>query len=394
MNNAELEHFYEQITIKAVTDTVARLLTHPFSFHGDTGIHNYLYAQLLARGGDELDFNDPEGRFGYSTHLLQSEHYTCVNYGKTDPGRFDIALALPPVSDAIEDRFADKLRACFAFELGKNKDLEKIIEPSMVGRKIQDMDGKTDISKLYHELAHHDLRQGWAIEFYDSKVMNGASIISRTLEICKEIKFEDGKKLVVIFVGFSPDGEHYISSNDSGVQTLLIDELGKREIVAGSDLAVYSRKPAPPYRHGAWGSSEPSATVEEVFKDRADFANRIIKAGEMEEAGRASQYVNLSAGSKKNIAQLHPQENENGIGFVLPSRAKALTDTIYAEIRVSSLAGYFGTNKSWLDGAGKTFDKKGPAIAYLIPDEIGELPTEDPAWQEVARLLEHAKTSA
>jgi len=37
------------------------------------------------------------------------------------------------------------------------------------------------------------------------------------------------------------------------------------------------------------------------------------------------------------------------------------------------LAGYTGANKSWLDGTGRTFEGKGPAIAYLIRDEVDGL---------------------
>jgi hypothetical protein len=396
VNIAELERFYEKITLEAVTDTVAKLLTHPFGFHGDTGIQNYLYAQLLVRGGKALDFNDPQGRPGFSTLLLQAEHYTLVKYGKTGPtggGRFDLALALPPESlDAIEDRFADNLRACFALELGKNKDFEKVIDPAMVGQPVDEIAGTSDVSKLYHELIHHGLTQGWAIEFYDSRVTNGASIISGALEILQNLEPIEGKKLVVVFIGFSPDGEHYVSSNDSDVQASLICTLGERHITAGSDLAAYSSKPTPPYQQSGWATSSPSASVDQVFGSRAAFANRIIAIGGVEESGRSSRYVNLSAGPKRNVAQLHPQED--GIALVLRSRDEGQPATAFAEIPVAGLAGYRGTNASWLDGAGPTFAKKGPAVAYLIPDAVDGLDGSDPAWRQVAELIAHAKASA
>jgi hypothetical protein len=114
----EFENFYEDITIKAVADTVAKLLKYPFGFHGDTGIRDYLYARLHVHGGEKLDVDDL--RPGYSTLLLQSEHITLVKYsntGQTARGaRFDLALTRPPKSpDVIEDRFAENLDALFAF---------------------------------------------------------------------------------------------------------------------------------------------------------------------------------------------------------------------------------------------------------------------------------------
>lgn len=393
--DTEYEKFYEEITKNAVMDTVAKLLKYPFGFHGDTGIRDYLYARLHMYGGQRLDFDDPKP--GYSTLLLQSEHYTLVKYkntGKTGQGaRFDIALTLPPKSrDIIEDRFAEKLDALFAFELGKNKPIDKVIDPDMLNHEIDTIPGTSDISKLYLELMHYGLRQGWAIEFYDSRAGNGASIISKTINICRKIKLKDRKKLFVIFVGFSPDGNHHVSSNDPDVQLLLIKNLGDIGINAESKLASYSKKPVPSYNQGGgWGSSDiPSASIEEVFGDRAEFANRIIKLGAMKECGRLSQYVNLSFEGKKNIAQIHPQEN--GIALVLRSIKKELPKTSFTEIPVALLKGHKGPNAAWLDGVGRIFEKKGPAIAFLIPDEVDELDDNGKEWQEVVKLLNHAKT--
>jgi len=397
MNNAELEHFYEEITMLAVTDTIEKLLTYPFGFHGDTGIRDYLFARLHVHGGKALDYEDQQGRPGFSTMLLQAEHYTIARYsntGQTGNGaRFDLALTMPPASThAIENSFAENLEAAFAFELGKNKSLDKVVDRATKSHSAGTVTGTSDVSKLYRELRDHSLRQGWAIEFYDSRIPSTATI-EESLSICR--KFDDigaGKRLIVIFVGFSSDGEHYISSNDAGMQTSLINELGQRGIATGPDLAVHSGKPAPSYRKGGWASA-PSASVEEVFGDRADFASRIIRTGGVEVAGRASKYVNLRVGSK-NIAQLHPQEQEKGIAFILPSKKKTQPETIFDEIAVSQLAGYAGINMTWLAGTGAKFEKKGPAIAYLIPDKVAELGDDDPAWKEIAKLLEHAKRSA
>lgn len=396
MDNKEYEHFYEEITIKAVTDTVAKLLKYPFGFHGDTSIRDYLYSRLHVHGGERLNVDD--SRPGYSTLLLQSEHYTVVKYmntGKTGKGaRFDIALTLPPKSpNAIEDRFAEKLDALFAFELGKNKAFKDVIDPKILNHNIDTIPGTSDISKLYLELRHHGLMQGWVIEFYDSRSTNGASIISKTLDICKNLDLKEGKKLVIIFVGFSPDGKHYVSSNSPNIQLSLIEKLADIGIDAGTKLASYSNKPAPSYQGRGWGSlGIPSASVKEVFGNRAEFANRIIKIGGMEECGRASQYVNLSFEGKKNIAQIHPQEN--GIALVLRSIKKDRPFTFFAEIPITSLAGHKGSNAAWLDGVGRTFEKKGPAIAFLIPDKVDELDDNGKEWQDVVKLLDHAKTLA
>jgi hypothetical protein len=387
----EYEKFYEEITIKAITDTIANLLKHPFGFHGDTGIRDYLYARLHVYGGDRLiiDHQKP----GYSTLLLQSEHYTLVKYkntGKTGKGaRFDIALTSPPKSpDVIEDRFAENLEALFAFELGKNKPFEKIIDPNMLSHNIDTIPGTSDISKLYLELKRHKLKQGWVIEFYDSRSTNGASIVSKTLDISKNIELPEGKKLVAIFVGFSADGKHHVSSNDLNIEALLIGKL----VPMGINASRFN-KPVPLHPGRGWSTSDThSASVEQVFGDRSDFANRIIKIGAMEECGRSSQYVNLSFGKRKNIAQIHP--HESGIAFVLRSKVEGSPSTSFSVIPFSSLAGYTGTNAKWLDGVGPMFERKGPAIAFLIPDEVDELGDDSKEWKEILQLLEHAKTSA
>jgi hypothetical protein len=390
------ERFCEQITMTSVADTVAKLLTHPFGFHGDTGIRDYLYARLHAHGGARLSVDDP--RPGFSTLLLQSEHYTRAHYigiGQAPRGaRFDLALTLPPEpSGPIEDRCAERLSALFAFELGKNKATDKVIDPDMLAHAVDATPGTSDVSKLYRELMHHDLAQGWAIEFYDARGTSGAATISSALELCKGLTLPEGKKLVVVFVGFSADGKHHVSSNDAGVQTALIGQLARLGIEAGPDPVSSARRPASAGGGSGWtAATQPSATVEEVFEDRAEFAERIIRTGGMEECGRKLRYVNLSCAGKMNIAQIHPQAD--GIALALKRRGDDLPATLFEEIPVASLAGYKGANARWLDGSSRPYDKKGPAVAFLVPDEVDELGDDDPEWQDVARLLEHAKTLA
>ena len=247
----DIESFYEDITLKAVTDTVAKLLKYPFGFHGDTGIRDYLYARLHVHGGKRLDVDD--SRPGYSTLLLQSEHYTTLKYKNKGKGgkraRFDIALTLPPKPksvDSIRERYAEELVALFAFELGKNKNKKNVIDPAMFNYAVDSHPRTTDISKLFLDLVHYDdLRQGWAIEFYDSRKINGVSsakIIDSTLDICKKINLKAGKKLVAVFVEFFPDGKHHVSSNDLGIQEFLIAKLAGRGINAQSEVS-YSKKP-------------------------------------------------------------------------------------------------------------------------------------------------------
>ena len=352
---AEYEKFYEEITLEAVKDTVTKLLKYPFGFHGDTGIRDYLYARLHVHGDERLNLDDP--RPGHSTLLLQSEHYTRVKYintGKTGKGaRFDIALTLPPTeSDSINDRYAENLNALFAFELGKNKALSKVINTDMLkhGNEIDAIPGTSDVSKLYFELRHHILRQGWAIEFYDPRVNNLATVVNKTFDICRGIELKEWKKLIIIFVGFSLKGTHYVSSNNKNAQETIIQHLGDIgiDVVCDIDSFLPGNGMDPP--------DMPSASVDEIFEDRADFANRIIKIGEMNELGRLSQYVNLSYAGKKNVAQIHP--HENGIALVLRSISDEQPKTSFSKIPVSSLAGYYKINKAWLNGTGSNFEKK------------------------------------
>lgn len=249
MNNLELEQFYEKITMVAVTDTIEKLLRYPFGFHGDTGIRDYLYAQLLIRGGEALYFNDPEERPGFSTYLLQSEQYTSVKYCNTgksgNEARFDLALTLPPKSpDAIEERYAEKLEPLIAFELGKNKSLKFVVDREMSSHSADMVTGTSDISKLYRDLKYQSLRQGWAIEFYDSRKIRGASIIEETLSICDKLDdIEANKKLVVIFVEFTRDGgRHHVSSNNPDIQELLLERLAACGINAHSEVSRSKRQ--------------------------------------------------------------------------------------------------------------------------------------------------------
>ena len=391
---ADYESFCEEITLTSVAETVAKLLAYPFGFHGDTGIRDFLYARLHVNGGERLCADDE--RPGYSTLLLQAEHYTVAKYlstGKSARGaRFDLALVRPPAaSAAIDDRCAEKLDALFAFELGKNKAFGKVIDPTMVDHSVETLTGTSDVSKLYRELALHGLQQGWALEFYDSRGGSGASIIPKALEICEGLELSAGRKLVVVFVGFSVDGQHHVSSNDKAVQAELLARLAARGIAARPDLVPALRVATTQQGGHGWGTAAlPSATVAEVFGDRDEFAQRIVELGGMTEVGRKSRYVNLSSAGKTNIAQIHPQKD--GIGLVLKRRSGNLPATDLQEIPVSSLAGYAGPNARWLDGQDSQHKKKGPAIAYLIPDTVDELGDDDPEWLEVAKFLEHAKT--
>ena len=194
---ADYESFCEEITLTSVTETVAKLLTHPFGFHGDTGIRDFLYARLHVNGGERLCADDE--RPGHSTLLLQAEHYTVAKYlstGESARGaRFDLALVRPPAASApIDDCCAENLDALFAFELGKNKAFGKVIDPTMVDHSVETLTGTSDVFTLDRELALHGLQQGWAIEFYDSRGGSGASIIPKALEICEGLELSAGRK--------------------------------------------------------------------------------------------------------------------------------------------------------------------------------------------------------
>jgi hypothetical protein len=238
----EREILFEDIAMTAVTDTCAALLTYPYGLQGDTGIREYLYAQLQHHGGEHLVVDDP--RPGFSTLLLQAEHYTAARYSRSGSGsqgaRFDLALAVTPgFDDDVADRCAENLDAVIAFELGKNKDLAHVVDATMLTHTADTVTGTSDVSKLHRELAHHELRQGWALEFYDSRRQGpgaAAAIIRATYHLCGQAAFDKDRKLVVVFVAFLGDGEHHVSSNDETVQVALLEALAARGICAGSQL--------------------------------------------------------------------------------------------------------------------------------------------------------------
>lgn len=397
MSSTDLESFFEEIATRAVTDTVEKLLRYPFGFHGDTGIRDFLYARLHVHGGRSLDCDD--GRPGCSTVLLQAEHYTAALYANGDKpaqnGRFDLALCAPPNGDGRGDgrsaHFAENLRALFAFELGKNKPLTKVVDPSVAGHEPNAISATSDISKLYRELREHDLRQGWTIQFYDSRAA-GAPIIGHALEVCSQLPpLPAGKRLRAVFVEYCPDASgHHLSSNDTELQSLLITALAQRNVAASPEMLQLSTRSAcsGSGSRGWAAAATPSATVEQVFGARAELAARIIEIGGMEERGRQSGYVNLYVGGTA-AAQLHLVGAD--IGLVLRSRQSSRPRTRFAEIPVASLSGYRGPNKSWLEGTDR-FKAKGPAIAFLIPRSIGDAPEDDEAWADLAGLLAHARS--
>lgn len=174
------------------------------------------------------------------------------------------------------------------------------------------------------------------------------------------------------------------------MEQALIDSLAGVGIVASSELPLHLNTQPFAYPARGWASAgQPTASVAEVFGNRAEFANRIIKIAGMQECGRASRYVNLSFAGKQNVAQIHPQSN--GIALVLCSTRRGLRRTPFRQMPVKYLAGYTGQNALWLDGKGRLFASKGPAAAFLIPDEIATL-DDSAEWREVAKLLDFAKT--
>lgn len=130
-------------------------------------------------------------------------------------------------------------------------------------------------------------------------------------------------------------------------------------------------------------------SVETLFGNRAAFARRIIDISGMTDRALASGYVDLDVGETK--AQIHNQPD--GIGLVLRSRSTNQPTTDFAELPVSALTGYKGgSNIAWLQGTGRRYVPKGPAVAFLIPSEAAELGSDSREWRDVSRLLHHAKT--
>jgi hypothetical protein len=403
MDATSLEAFFEGITLQAVTDTAEKLLRNPFGFHGDTGIRDFLYARLHVHGGARLDWGDD--RPGCSTLLLQAEHYTSAHYrnsGETaKPGRFDLALCAPPTGTDGGAHHAENLQALFAFELGRDKELNKLIDQG-VARHDGDAPETGDITKLYLELRDHSQRQGWTIQYFDSRIA-GARVIREALRICGELSpLPHGKRLRVVFVEYSPEELcHHLSSNDAELQETLSRALDERGVRVKPEPLRRSRQtsgrrsegrgsPASAQRSGGKGwatATVASASVEQVFDGAASLAVRLISLSRMEERGRSSGYVKLCIGEKA-VAQLHPAQG--GVALVLRSRTPDPPPTAFVEVPVSSLAGCRGTNKSWLEGTDR-FLAKGPAVAFLIPSSVEPLPETDHAWVDLDRLLHHAR---
>jgi len=136
------------------------------------------------------------------------------------------------------------------------------------------------------------------------------------------------------------------------------------------------------------GFGKASSTVDEVLRHHCvPLAEQIIRLSDLEQKAQASGYINLSSATRA-CAQLHP--HPEGLALVIPDADERVPHfSVLRTIPVETLAGYHGTNRSWLDGRGKFTTR--PAIAFLIPEELAGR-HDHPGWGELKALLKYART--
>ena len=134
-----------------------------------------------------------------------------------------------------------------------------------------------------------------------------------------------------------------------------------------------------------------STTLDRVFSGRVlELAKLIIKRRDFEpkaQKNRGNSYVDLSL-NRRAHAQLH--EYNGGVAIAVREadercpRCEALE-----RVRIEALSGYYGSNKSWLEGNGKRYTHR-PAVAFLVPEELTDNQNH-PGWRDVDELLNYAR---
>jgi hypothetical protein len=177
-----------QIANSAVRETVQAFFQHPYGFHGDTGIQNYLYHRLLTNAGTRAVWPTDPG-FGKSTLLVQVELYTRLTYqnkGKSPSrGRFDLALVDgSKISEEDALPRGDKLPPVVAIEVGKNKEVPSILG-QMDAAEDEEAPMPGDAAKLIRELRFSGLKGGYLLEFFDDRTATASSY--RTKEVSEKL---------------------------------------------------------------------------------------------------------------------------------------------------------------------------------------------------------------
>lgn len=162
---------FTAIADASVAETISMFLRCPCGFHGDTGIQHYLYHRLMANGGQGLIW-PPEDGARSSTLLVQSEHCTKLPYCGTGVrpgrGRFDMAFIDPESVDIRNGAWSSiDGKALVAFEVGRNKPIEKLGEIDAPEDAASPRPG--DAAKLVRALRYGKLAVGYLLEFFEPR---------------------------------------------------------------------------------------------------------------------------------------------------------------------------------------------------------------------------------
>ena len=200
----------------SVTETVANLLTHPFGFHGDTGIRDFLYARLHVNGGERLALTtsgrgSPRSCYRRSTtrqpstsapaNLLEARGSTLLSLDRRSTA---------PSKTAVPRTWT----RCSPSSSARTRRSAKSSTRTMVDHSVETLTATSDVSKLYRELALHGLRQGWAIEFYDSRGGTAQRLFPRPSRSARGSSCARAESWSSSSSGFSPRCQHLVSSND------------------------------------------------------------------------------------------------------------------------------------------------------------------------------------
>lgn len=213
--NAKLEKMrppsleeYLQISNAAVHDVINAFFLHPYGFHGDSGIQHYLYHRLITNAGIHAIWPPHEEGVGKAYLLLMSECYSTLTYQNTGEkathGRFDMAFIDPATLPKRFDIYPEKEpKAMVAFEVGKNKSVEKMGQFDAPIFKQNPATG--DAAKIIRDVLAGHLNAGYVLEFYDGKVKNQESTARKIASQLKSyLDNNSDNRIYVALVLYSP----------------------------------------------------------------------------------------------------------------------------------------------------------------------------------------------
>lgn len=259
-----MESNFLNISYHAIKDTIEAFFKHPFGFHGDTSIRDYLFYKLMFYGNNNFVYPQTHSN-GLATLLLQSEHYTSLLYQNTgnnpSSGRFDLAIVNAPKEINYNELHCNNLKPLIAFEIGKNKSEDAIIGNNILTLTKEDTPRTADLLKIYRELKYTELKHGFVLEFFDNEGIQPIIPLIRIKKLFdEEFKLHENKTLNIFICIFSKNDKPFLLTYHMKLQETL-------NINCDYSYNDYYKKY---YDENIFKSSKGNITYEEFIKSCSD----------------------------------------------------------------------------------------------------------------------------